>query len=75
MKRDSRKRKRKKEKLLSKKEKRINLVARVTKQVDKVWETEIRESSMREEENRKKAIFFFWRKWKDERNNKDSTSQ
>ena len=58
MKRDRRKRKRKKEKLLSKKEKRINLVARVTKQVDKVWETEIRESSMREEENRKKAIFF-----------------
>lgn len=59
MKRDRRKRKTKEEKLLSKKEKRTDLVARVTKQVDRVRETEIRESSMCAEENRKKAIFFF----------------
>lgn len=73
MKRDRRKRKRKEEKLLSKKEKRTDLVARVTKQVDRVRETEIRESSMCAEENRKKAIFF-WRKWKEERGNKESIS-
>ena len=57
MKRDRRKRKRKEEKLLPKKEKRTNLVARVTKQVDRLRETEIRESSMRAEENRKKLFF------------------
>ena len=74
MKRDRRKRKRKEEKLLPKKEKRTNLVARVTKQVDRVRETEIRESSMRAEENRKKAIFF-WRKWKEERGDKESITQ
>ena len=74
MKRDRRKRKRKEEKLLPKKEKRTNLVARVTRQVDRVRETEIRESSMRAEENRKKAIFFR-RKWKEERGDKESIIQ
>ena len=59
MKRDRRKRKRKEEKLLPKKEKRTNLVARVTKQVDRVREKVERD----------------WRKWKEERGDKESITQ
>ena len=65
-KRERRKRKRKEENKISKKQKKLNLLDRVTKQVDKARAGEIRESSLRAENSWKKAGFF-WKKWKEER--------
>ena len=65
-KRERRKRKRKEKSKVSKKQKKLNLVARVTKQVDKARAIEIKEASLRAETNWRKAVVF-WKKWKEER--------
>ena len=65
-KRERRKRKRKETNQMSKKHKRLNLVARVTKQVDEARADEIRKASQRAETNWRKAVVF-WKKWKEER--------
>jgi hypothetical protein len=63
---ERRKRMHKEENKISKKRKELNLVARVTKQVDEARTAEIREASLRAENNWKKAVVF-WKKWKEER--------
>ena len=57
-KRERRKRKRHEENKISKKQKKCNLLARVMKQVDKAQAGEIRELSLRADNNWKKVFFF-----------------
>lgn len=72
-KRGRRKRKRLEGKMMSKRQKRSNLVDQVTKQIDRTRDNEIRQSKIDAEENRKKAVYF-WKKWKEEKMKKNSIS-
>ena len=69
--RKRRKRRSGENKLLSKKQKKEKLVARLAKQNDKLWEVVVKKTAIREIEVKKKAAYF-QRKWKEENMRKNN---